>query len=256
MATTQLGAQITELHGRQQAALSADTILTFQALFPALDLSSFAAIEASWPALEAALAALIDQNFGISSGLAANYYELFRAAEEVAGRYSPVLAETLPVEQVATSLKVTGPYTAKHLVALNDPQAAEKTFVRLAGSLQRLVSLGGNNTVLRNVEEDRVAIGWMRVTHSKNPCTFCRLLATRGPVYKSEKTALATFFRKHDHCQCSIEAVYRPDTKLYPSAEADLALYNESTADFHGTKDKLNAFRRAVERLYGESSAE
>lgn len=253
MATTQLGAQITELHGRQQSALSADTVLTLQRLFPAFDLSTFAAIEASWPALEAALAALIDQNFGISSGLAANYYELFRAAEEVAGRYSPVLAETLPVEQVATSLKVTGPYTAKHLVALNDPQAAEKTFVRLAGSLQRLVLAGGRNTIFRNVEEDRAALGWMRVTHSKNPCSFCRLLATRGPVYKTEAAAS---FKPHDHCNCEPEAVFSRETKLYPSAEADLALYNESTADFHGTQDKINAFRRAVERLYGESSAE
>lgn len=241
MASTDLGAQLTASHYMQQVAVQADTVRALQRLFPALDLSSFAAVDRSWPALDEALRALIGRNYATSSGLAANYFDLFRAAEDVAGRASPVLADVLPVEQVEIGLRVTGPFTAKHLIAARDAQAATKTFARLSGALSRLVATGGRETLRRSVEADPQAVGWARVT-SGRACAFCRLLASRGAVYKRSTVR----FRAHDHCGCTSEPRYRDDAPLPPNAQRDLDLYREVSAGLSG-KDAIAAFRQAVE---------
>lgn len=251
MAVSGLGAQLTALHSDQQVALRASTIQQIIRLFPALDLSSLEGVDRSWPALEAALQALIAQQHGTSAGLAINYYELFRAAEGVAGASTPVLAEALPAEQVGISLKVTGPYTAKHLIAVGDPQVASKTMSLLAGAASRLVADGGRSTLIRSAERDRRAIGYARVTRG-NSCAFCRMLASRGFAYRSERTAkfAANGQKYHDLCDCQVEIAYSRDSALPPGSAEARELWERTTAGLSG-KDAINAFRRAVERPSG-----
>lgn len=213
MAATATGVRLTELHYNQQTALRAATLRDVARLFPALDLTSFESVDRSWPALEAALRALITRQYGVSAGLSVNYYGMLRAAEGVAGAATPLVASPLVAEQVEVPLRVTGPYTAKRLIAVQDRQASAKTLARLSGSVSRLVANGGRGTLDRSVRADRRALGWARVT-SGSPCAFCRLLRSRGAVFKS---AASSKFEAHDHCVVgstivsgpSVEAAYR-----------------------------------------------
>ncbi len=248
MASSPAAAQLTQLHQRQQVALRADLIRQVTELFPALDVSSFDGVDRSWPALERALEALTRDAFGTSSGLAVNYYELFRAAEGVGGASTPLLAEALAAERVATSLRVTGPFTAKHLIAARSSQVAEVTLTRLVGAASRLALSGGRDSLDRSIDADRRALGWARVTRGRS-CAFCRMLASRGHVYRSERSA-GRDRRFHDLCDCQVEPVYSRDSALPPGSREARELWESATAGLSG-RDAVNAFRRAVERPAG-----
>lgn len=49
-------------------------------------------------------------------------------------------------------------------------------------------------------------LGWARVLTGERNCSFCAMLASRGAVYKSEKTA---GFEPHDRCDCHPELVVK-----------------------------------------------
>lgn len=238
MASTALATQLTEAHFRQQTALRAQTLRDMLRIWPAFDTSSIDAVDATWGPVEQALEALVQARARTSAGAAANYYTLFRAAEDVSGAATPRIAVPA-VDQVVTSLRVTGPYTAKHLLAMKNPKAAENTLVRLSGSVSRLVGDGGRRTISASIRADRQALGYARVT-SGNPCYFCALLASRGAVYKSETAD----FQAHDHDSCTSEPVYRHDAPLPGKADEFRQLYREATADA-GPGEQVNAFRKA-----------
>ena len=85
MAFSPLGTQLTELQYRQQVALRAKTLQDTMRLWPAVDVSSIDAVTATWPPFEHGLTTLVQARYGNSSGLAARYYDVFRAAENVPG---------------------------------------------------------------------------------------------------------------------------------------------------------------------------
>lgn len=90
------------------------------------------------------------------------------------------------------------------------------------GKLDRLVNLTGtivdnevrnnlNATILANAKRDRKkGVRFARVTTGLETCTFCMMLASRGAVYHSRKSA-GEFDHWHDNCHC----------KVIPSYEAD-----------------------------------
>lgn len=57
---------------------------------------------------------------------------------------------------------------------------------RIAGSAMRMVSDASRDTVLSNAREEGVL--WARYA-SANACAFCRMMATRGAVYRTELSA-------------------------------------------------------------------
>lgn len=63
-------------------------------------------------------------------------------------------------------------------------------------------------TVLDSVRRPGGPVAWMRVAEP-GACRFCRMLATRGPVYRSAETALSTSqgLRYHANCRCRIVPV-------------------------------------------------
>lgn len=94
---------------------------------------------------------------------------------------------------------------------------------------------------------------WARVvTPSKNgPCGFCAMLASRGPVYKTSKTAGVGVNRFHNNCRCVCVGVYT--SRAWPGKEQHARfeqLYNEvvKAHDLHG-REALRAMNR---RLYQE----
>ncbi|NOQ62712.1 hypothetical protein [Mycolicibacterium fortuitum] len=90
-------------------------------------------------------------------------------------------AAVTPVEQLAAS--------ARWAMLQSDPTGA------LKGTATRAVFSGSRATVITNTE--REGVRWARHA-SANACGFCRMLATRGAVYRSQ--ALAK--KSHDHCHC------------------------------------------------------
>jgi hypothetical protein len=136
--------------------------------------------------------------------LAAQYIPAYRAAEtgDPGAPVDPVA--DLNVEQVSTSLTVTGPVRVKeHAAAGMFPStAANVAFNAMAGALQRHVQAGGRNTIDHAAGEKG---RWRRVADA-DPCTFCAMLVTRGPVYRSEATAKGAR-AYHDGCGCVPELV-------------------------------------------------
>lgn len=242
MATTPEGAALTTLYLRQQAALAAQVTGVVVDMVPGMDLTSFATVDRSWPAVEKALSGAVAEGYVRSSGAALNYFEQFRAVEGVPGAAPTVLARTLPPAQVGTSLKVTGPYVAKHWIARKDGETLGKTLMSLIGSTARLVLSGGRRTLHDSGQADSLLLGWSRVCGSARPCAFCRMLRSRGPVYKTEGAAS---FKAHDFCRCHAEGVYSMDSDWAPGARDDLDIWDRSTEGLSGN-DALKAFRAAI----------
>ena len=151
---------------------------------------------------------------------------------------------------VETSLLVTGPSEVKRRAAKHEPEemAMRSALVTASGSAVRHVLNGGRETLLTLVEADETALGWARVTDG-DPCAFCAMLASRGPVYKSAATA---GFKPHDNCACVPEAVFARTADWPGDAREYQKLWYSATRGYSG-KDAVNAFRRAYERQQRES---
>ena len=238
MATTEAGARLTERHRQQQLAVRARALRLLLALWPLFDPRN---IDESWRTMEPAVLAIIGQGRVQSASVATGYFRAFRVVEGIAGDVLVPPAPRLNRTQVLTSLRVTGPVTAKRLTLLNRPDVAPATFNVLAGALGRYVLDAGRDTVMGAVRQDRRALGWARVT-SGEPCAFCAMLSGRGAVYSRETVD----FRAHDACACTSEPVYSRDAARPGRGEEFAALYNEATRDAE-SGDLLNAFRRAYE---------
>lgn len=242
MATTTAGSQLTARQRVQQQALVASTLKELLTLWPAFNPADVAS---SWPALKAALRLLVGERRRISASLAGVYYTDFRSTEQVPGSFRPRLATAINREEVDTSLEVTGPIAFKKAISVGQSpdQAKDQALVALSGSITRMVLNGGRDTITEAVVDDDQAIGWVRVTDG-DPCYFCAMLASRGPVYLSKSSAS---FEPHDHDQCGVEPVFDEDTDWPGAARQFEELWEESTERLSG-KEAIKAFRRAYEK--------
>lgn len=76
----------------------------------------------------------------------------------------------------------------------------------LHGATQKHIFNAHRDTTLANVHNERGA-RWARVG-APDACPFCRMLTTRGHVYRTQQSA-GVGNSYHDHCKCSV-AVWRP----------------------------------------------
>ncbi|MEU1778110.1 hypothetical protein ABZ545_01330 [Streptomyces abikoensis] len=206
-------------------------------------------LQATVPDWIEAVRALVEQYGGASASLAADYYEAQRIAAQVTGSFTVPLADPPPDEQVDSSLR----WAAKDLwprdpedPATTDAQreplerwldAAEAKAEAVA---QKLVVDQGRGTVQEAVRRDRQAVAWARAA-SLGACAFCKLLATRGAVYKQDTAD----FRAHDGCHCGVVPVFRGQRfELSEKAKEWERLYREYAAPHSG--EQLNRFRQAL----------
>ncbi|CAM3431670.1 hypothetical protein [Stackebrandtia soli] len=193
-----------------------------------------------------------------SAGLAETYYNAHRAADLAhlgttaadTRTFRPASAAVLPEpEAVRTSLLVCGPAALKHATAngrtINDAAAVAET--RATAAATRHVLTGGRNTITRNVSRDPVALGWVRVTGAA-PCWLCAMQASRGPVFKSRRSAKLTASGQlyHDGCRCTVEPIYSRSAAWPGNAREFAKLWKDSTRGLSGA-DARRAFRRAVD---------
>lgn len=254
MASTLAGLRLTERHRSEQVALKAVFLQQVMQLWPLLDPIRLDATAAAW------LSLMMDLIVGFrtrSIELSLTYYEQFRTAEIGAAALDReaflALMEPANLEQIKTSLIVTGPARILHRTRQGvDPQQADtKALVDVSGAAARHVLNGGRDMATTAVAHDKTALGWARVT-SLNPCSFCAVLAGRGPVYKSRATAELTTLRSkrgagqpyHDNCACTAEPVFSRKADWPGRAKEFEQLWKDSTKGVSG-QDALNAFRTA-----------
>lgn len=240
MAATETGALLTRAHAASQVQLSRQTMAEALQVFDLLDVEDLDGSEARWLR---AMTDLVTRRYAISQEAALRYLLAFRGVE-LGGTLAPVLAQPLVAEQVVTSLRVVGPYTVKRLVAegLAPDKAKSVALTRTLGAASRLAQSGGRRALDTNIQADSRALGYQRVTAS-GACAFCALLAGRGPVYKTERSA-GEGHRYHDHCHCQVEPVYNRSSAMPESSAAYRAAYEQAEG---GTlQEKLASMRQIL----------
>ncbi|MER5903029.1 hypothetical protein ABT150_23470 [Streptomyces mirabilis] len=211
------------------------------------ELMNPAKVDASWPAVRAALTPIVQQAREQSAALArAAYGDARRGAGVADGEFDPLGPLPLALKRLESALDVTGPVEFKKAIAAGKtPQEAmDAAAVRMVGSTQYLALEGGRQAMQRSIESDERATGYARVTDS-DPCAWCAMLASRGPVYKTAKTAgdpRAGANRYHDHCACQAWPAFTNNEPFIGTAEK---LYDDWLQQTRGRggKHAVNAFR-------------
>lgn len=201
-------------------------------------------IDASWEKLYPRVVQVVQQAQKAMGGLANQYYKIVRSLD-IGGSYTPVDIPKTPPKLYEVSFGVTGPTEVKKQLKLDITftRAVDIASKTLAGSAGRIVTNTGRDTILDNIEQDHVAVGWQRLSGTGSPCYFCAMQISRGPVYRTKKRAS---FEAHDHDHCFAEPLFRDSDNL-PKVQEYADLWNLTTAGKSG-KDAINAFRRAYER--------
>ena len=212
-------------------------------------------LQDSLPLWMEAVRALVGQYGAASATLAARSYDGQRDAANAPGRFDADPAGSPPDEQVEASLR----WATKDLWSTDEEQ--EPFDVRLAQAEQRaqavaqkLVADQGRATIREAVDRDRGAVAYARAA-ALGGCSFCKLMATRGAVYKNAQTAGreanekftgdASVVKFHDNCHCTIIPVFRGQQfELSDHAREWDRLYREYAQGHSG--DQLRLFRRAL----------
>lgn len=231
MALTAAGARLTTAYRAQQLAAQAGSIKQLVVLWRAVDITN---LSDTIDVFAHAAALLAGQGYDASAESAATYISSFREAEIGTGIEARIAKRP-------TQGYLAGQIRGAALSGIVDARRAGKSIdyagkqglIRTIGNVGKLILGGGWNTVTGTVKADRQALGWMRVT-SGDPCTFCRMLASRGATYKTERSAT---FESHGHCSCTAEPLYSDDDKtIGAAAQGD---------EFKSEYDRAQAWARA-----------
>ena len=176
--------------------------------------------------------------------------------------YSPQAIETvladLDQENARRRPRSQVTVSAPDQVTRGKSKATVTTSGQIGARLARHADAAGREAVVDTAERHGKKIGWARVLSGAENCSRCVMLASRGPAYKSEKSATIagkgvragkTF---HDHCDC--RAVLVREGEDWDGREAyELAedLWTEATRGYSGHAAEL-ALRRQLDRAERE----
>lgn len=226
---------------RASQALSA-AILT-GAVIAAWRQINLGAVRSSWPPLRDLISVLVHDRYAAMWREGLDFYRGVRGLSAVPGSppaippVPPVLVQSL----VRQTLDATGPGTMLHGIKAGQApaQALDNAAVKLAGAASRLAQQGARQAVLHSVRADEEALGWARIT-SGRPCAFCAMLASRGPVYKTEQSA---GFEAHNHCMCVAMPVFSQEEADGTGFHALAAQWGQVTKGLSGS-DARREWRR------------
>lgn len=215
MALTAEGRALTEANRRLQLAIAARAATAGLALWDRLDAADLDGSGLRWLAENVALTS---QLYAQSAATTREYIDQYRKAEGV-NDVQPVGRPLFDAALNSQILRIAGPLRVKNLVGrgMSGPTALARARNGYAGMLRRQVLMGGRETIDITTEQDRQAVGWRRVSDG-DPCTFCAMLCSRGPVYRSQASSQGSVARDsrgggkgmhfHSHCGCTSEIVY------------------------------------------------
>lgn len=239
MASTAEGRELTAAHQTAQIVVGARAAAEAHILWDRLDIND---LDGSTPYWLASNVRAVNRRVAESQEVASTYLDEYRRAEIGLPAQVALAAPT----GTAVALRVAGPVRIKRLIAagMGAQEAFDGAFTKYAGMVRRQSMMGGRLTVARTAGRDRRAVGWRRVTDG-NPCAFCAMLASRGPVYRD--AAAADGNQYHAHCGCTAEPEYSYDwtpteeEARYLQAYTD-ARYAEPNRD---VSEVLKAMRRS-----------
>lgn len=146
------------------------------------------------------LPALMDGYSPLASDVAAAFYDDARIEADARGAFVAVPARRPSGDLIqATTSWAVAPLFREQ----SDPELA---LSRLSGGSQKIVADVARDTVVDSVEQDPAKPTFARHA-SANACAFCRLVASRGAVYRSARSA-GDGHKYHDHCHCVVVPVW------------------------------------------------
>lgn len=153
--------------------------------------------------------------------------------------------------KVEISLNITGPIGQKSRIGKGESEqrARDASFVESSGVASRHVLTGGRRSLLTLLQDDPQVHRWIRVTDG-DPCAYCAMLAGRGPVYLTERTA---GFSAHDHCACTAEAVYVADAPWPGRAAEFREMWDRYIKGRYSGKEARREWQRIYRQLQRES---
>ncbi len=136
-------------------------------------------------ALLVAYPELMQPYLGSSSLVAAEWYRELRVQTPIVKPFTPKPAAPPPDAQLEAGVRFA-------LTPLFKPTGGgfigDQILALLAGFSQSMIAGAGRDTISGNAYADPVRTGWARVP-APGCCSFCGLMASRGPVYSSEEAA-------------------------------------------------------------------
>lgn len=111
--------------------------------------------------------------------------------------------------------------------------------------LDELVKQPGRSTLAKSAVAS--GAGWARVPHGPHTCAFCTMLASRGAVYSTARTAGGDGRKFHGECDCAVILVR--DSRDFPDGydpDALFDVYAAAAASSRGTKGTLAEMRKAL----------
>lgn len=205
-------------------------------------------LDATFPPFSKAALALVQAGRARGELQAQEYYYLVRELSNVNSAAVVLAASAFDLDAALTSMYATGyATTIKQQNAGTDSSiAAEAGKVAMLRAVQRLVSDAGRQRLIDYSKQDKAITAWARVSDG-NPCHFCALLISRGPVYK----ASTVNFRAHDGCGCGARLVTKADPTRGWSSDA------RAFADLYkNTPGGLSEFRKAYDQAKVDPNSE
>jgi hypothetical protein len=90
--------------------------------------------------------------------------------------------------------------------------ASDQAGARQAAAAARIAMNGARHELSDLTNRDRKAIGYIRLSRTGTPCGWCAMLISRGPVYKTQRSAEVVRYTEgdqyHDNCNCYAEPVF------------------------------------------------
>lgn len=115
-----------------------------------------------------------------SGELSAVWYEDLRAASSVGGSYAALTDTDVTADRYDALVR----WSMTPLFG----ESSSTVQSLLVNGAQRIIASGSRRTIDANARADVASTAWARVAQP-DACEFCRMLAGRGAVYRSEKSA-------------------------------------------------------------------
>lgn len=221
--------QAAEAHQEGQAALAGLALPLLEQAWALFDPN---AIEATVERFRMAVQAVVEFYGRASAALALEHFRVARREAGVLGRAPTVNPPSVPegfIDQLVAE-------SVAQFVA--DPQAGRDA---LDSGAEQLILEQARRQMMSAARLDTAARGWTRVPN-EGACSFCLMLATRGPVYNTRTSAT---FDAHPDCRCTAEPVFGHWEPAARVREAQRT-WSEAAGGRTG-HDARVAFRQAVE---------
>jgi hypothetical protein len=163
--------------------------------------------------------------------------------------YEPQALDKLLTDTVERATVAGDPVTEENRTS---PIVVEQTQKAVARAVSRHAQEPARETVQEAADDAGEEIGWARMLTGPKSCGFCAMLASRGPVYRSDKSAMfrggASADAYHDGCDCVAVLVRKGVPWEGQQSHKVLEKLWEATGGKFSGKDARNAFRREWDR--------